>query len=309
MVYPLSRNGHCIYHLSQNVKLKVSGVNRATCAKKFRECARAYTEGEFLHLYGDFSSRYPSARLYLDDHAKVEKWARCHAQGEKYNIDTSNAVESINGVLEKARRYSLLQMIDAIIDKMGEWSTKYRKESAEIPAGQKLVPFVENELHGTCKEAKKLPVHELNGFRLEYSVMGRDGIKYLVNLRSKTCSSKRFDIDKYPCVHAITAAREAKKEAEPEMQLHDLCLKYYWVELWVLAYSRTIYPVPHRSQWIVPEEIKGLIVLPPDYDVKIGRRQEKRYASIGEHRGKGGKKRSKRKCGMSEWFNNDDDQR
>ena len=91
-IYPLSHHGHCIYHLSQNVKLKVSGVNKGICGKKFRECARAYTEAEFLRLYGDFSSTYPSARTYLDDNADVTKWARCYFGGEKYNIDTSNSV-------------------------------------------------------------------------------------------------------------------------------------------------------------------------------------------------------------------------
>ncbi|XP_010444921.1 PREDICTED: uncharacterized protein LOC104727517 [Camelina sativa] len=50
----------------------------------------------------------------------------------------------------------------------------------------------------------------------------------------------------------VAAAREAKKEADPEIELHDLCSKYYWIEVWVLAYSRTIYPVPHSCQWIVP---------------------------------------------------------
>ena len=303
-IYPLSHHGHCIYHLSQNVKLKVSGVNKGICGKKFRECARAYTEAEFLRLYGDFSSTYPSARTYLDDNADVTKWARCYFGGEKYNIDTSNSVESINGVLEKARNYSLLQLIDTIVGKIAEWFAKNRKASGQIPNGQYLVPFVEKEHHKTCKEAKKLVVKELNGYNLEYSVIGRDGLTYLVDLRSKTCSCRRFEVDKYSCVHAIAATTTVNKDAAPELRLHDLCSKYYWVELWVLAYTRTIYPVPHNSQWVVPEEKMKLLVYPPDFEVKQGRRQEKRYPSVGEH-GKGGKKRSKRPSGLGEWFTND----
>ncbi|XP_010474036.1 PREDICTED: uncharacterized protein LOC104753486 [Camelina sativa] len=308
MLYPLSHHGHCIYHLSQNVKGKFIGVNKAICAKKFRQCARGYTEAEFLQLYGDFSSTYPSARLYLVEHTEIKHWARCYFPGEKYNLDTSNVVEPINGVLENARNYSLLQMIDAIIEKMIEWFAKHRKASAEISTTQKMVPFVEKELHKTCKEAKLLVVNELNCYRLEYSVIGSDGLQYVVNLRSKTCSCKQSDINKYPCVHAVAAAREAKEEGDPEIQLHDLCSKYYWIELWVLAYSRTIYPVPHSCQWIVPEDTMKRLILPPDYDVKQGRRQEKRYASVGEDRDKGGKKKSKKPTGTSEWLDNDGDQ-
>ncbi|CAE6199406.1 unnamed protein product [Arabidopsis arenosa] len=285
-VYPSSHHGHCIFHLSQNVKLKVFGVNKAVCGKKFRECARAYTEAEFLRLYEVFSFTYPSARTYLDEWADVTKWARCYFRGEKYNIDTSNSVESINGVLERARNYSLLQLIDAIVGKIAEWFAKHRKASGLLPSGQYLVPFVEKELHITIKKAKKLVVRELNGYNLEYSVIGGDGKIYLVDLRSKTCSCRRFDIDKYPCVHAIAATLTANKDAAPELRAHDLSSKYYWIELWVLAYTRTIYPVPHNSQWVLPQEIMQQFAYPPDYEVKQGRRQETRFPSVGEHRGR-----------------------
>ncbi|KAG7563853.1 MULE transposase N-terminal all-beta domain [Arabidopsis suecica] len=304
-VYPSSHHGHCIFHLSQNVKLKVFGVNKAVCGKKFRECARAYTEAEFLRLYEVFSSTYPSARTYLDEWADVTKWARCYFRGEKYNIDTSNSVESINGVLERARNYSLLQLIDAIVGKIAEWFAKHRKASGLLPSGQYLVPFVEKELHITIKKAKKLVVRELNGYNLEYSVIGGDGKIYLVDLRSKTCSCRRFDIDKYPCVHAIAATLTANKDAAPELRAHDLSSKYYWIELWVLAYTRTIYPVPHNSQWVLPEEIMQQFAYPPDYEVKQGRRQETRFPSVGEHRGR--KKRSHGAGGLGEWFTNDGD--
>ena len=111
--------------------------------------------------------------------------------------------------------------------KIAEWFAKHRKASGQIPNGQYLVPFVEKEHHKTCKEAKKLVVKELNGYNLEYSVIGRDGLTYLVDLRSKTCSCRRFEVDKYPCVHAIAATTTANKDAAPELRLHDLCSKYY----------------------------------------------------------------------------------
>jgi len=43
-----------LYHLPQNVNLKVYGVDKAISGKKFRECARAYTGAEFLRFYGVF---------------------------------------------------------------------------------------------------------------------------------------------------------------------------------------------------------------------------------------------------------------
>ncbi|XP_024015304.1 protein FAR1-RELATED SEQUENCE 3-like [Eutrema salsugineum] len=174
-VFPLSQNGVCIYHLSQNVKENVSGVNRATCAKKFRACAHAYTENEFLTLYSAFRKMYPDAADYLDRTVGEEKWARCYFPGDRYNIDTTNCAESINGVFVEARKYSLLPMIDVIIAKLAEWFNKYRKASNEVSTAHKLVPYVENEMHVRCVEAKTLTVHELNSYHLEYNVIGRDG--------------------------------------------------------------------------------------------------------------------------------------
>ena len=103
--------------MSQNVKGHVRD-NRDTCAYKFRECAHAYTEDEFLNLYHAFRRKYPSAAEYLDKSVKERKWARCYFEGDRYNVDTTNSVESYNGVIKDARKYTLLPMFDVNIAKM-----------------------------------------------------------------------------------------------------------------------------------------------------------------------------------------------
>ena len=108
------------------------------------------------------------------------------------------------------------------------------------------------------KTQKKMMVSELNSYLLEYSVIGFDGKTYLVDLDRKTCTCNCFDIDRYPCIHALAANRKKKNGKIP---LHDLCSKYYWVEQWALAYSKTIYPVPHHTQWKVPDEIREMYAL------------------------------------------------
>ncbi|KAL1218589.1 hypothetical protein V5N11_012583 [Cardamine amara subsp. amara] len=178
---------------------------------------------------------------------------------------------------------ALLPMFDVIIAKVAEWFNKHRKSSGEIPHAQKLVPRVDKIMHERCKDALLLTVSELNSYHLEYSVVGLDGNTYLVDLMRKTCSCKCFDIDKYPCVHALAANLINVKG---EIDVHELCSKYYWVELWALAYYQTIYPVPHQNHWIVPPEIQEKNALPPLYEKKKGRVQETRFPSVGEHRGR-----------------------
>ncbi|XP_024015028.1 uncharacterized protein LOC112088890 [Eutrema salsugineum] len=239
-VYPQSQHGYCIWHLSQNVRGKAGIGCKDLCAVKFRECAHKYTESEFLCAYTDFRIWFPKAAEYLDEHVAVDKWARCFFKGDKYNLDTSNACESMNSVFKKARKYALLPLIDAYVEKI---FNKHRKDTAYASDSKTLVPYVENQLHSVCAIGTRLFVTELNATHLEYSVIGDDGKSYLVDLLSKCCSCRRFDIDKIPCVHAIAADIAMMRSAERrrEIHLHELCSKYYHIDTWALAYYRTIY--------------------------------------------------------------------
>ncbi|XP_013672834.2 uncharacterized protein LOC106377198 [Brassica napus] len=264
-VYPLAIHGYCNYHLSNNVSGACSNVNKKGVAKKFRSIAGIYSEVEFIKCYNDFRKMYPQAAEYLDDSVHETKWARCKFPGERYNIDTTNTVESINGVLKEPRKYALLPMLDVIVEKITEWFNKYRLLSLRVPERQILILHVHGILHHIYPSAKKLKVTELNTFEGHYNVLGDDGHGYLVDLSNKTCYCRCFDIDRYPCVHALAAIM-----ARGEMAEH-YCSRYYWMEQWTLAYYRTIYPVPHHSTWEsseIPEEIRYQVVLPPYVEKK-----------------------------------------
>ncbi|CAN7052813.1 uncharacterized protein LOC103853603 [Brassica rapa] len=285
-VFPQATHGYCIWHLSQNVKGYVRN-NRETCAFKFMECAHAYTEAEFLVLYDAFGRKYPRAAEYLDKSCEQKKWARCYFEGVRYNVDTTNSAESFNGVIKDARKFTLLPMFDFIIGKIAEWFNKHRKEAAEMPPALKLVPIVEEEMTKRCVDAGFLRIDELNSFHLEYSVHGSDGKRYTVDMAMNTCTCGQFDKDKYPCVHAVAAATFMTDKAGKELHLSEYCSKYYLVEQWALAYHRTIYHVPHMSDWVIPEEIRAKKVLPPEFEVKKGKPQQTRKPSAGEARGRG----------------------
>ncbi|XP_013626805.1 PREDICTED: uncharacterized protein LOC106332855 [Brassica oleracea var. oleracea] len=220
----------------------------------FRECAHAYTEVEFKYLYDAFRRKYPSAAAYLDKSVEEKKWARCYFRGDRYNVDTTNSVESFNGVIKEARKYTLLPMFDVIIAKISEWFNNNRKEAAEIPYTLKLVPILETEMSKRCVNAGFLTIDELNSFYLEYSVHGTDGKVYTVDIAKNTCSCEQFNKDKYPCVHGVAAATFMSKAAGRELHLSEYCSKYYLVEQWALAYHRTIYLVPHMSDSENPVE-------------------------------------------------------
>ncbi|KAL0796377.1 hypothetical protein Bca101_067754 [Brassica carinata] len=100
-VYPMSKHGYCIWHLSHNVKGYVN-QGKDEVALQFRKVVTLYSEPEFKKEYDDFRERYPSCARYLDKTVDVKKCAKCHFPGARYNIDTSNCAESLNALFDKA---------------------------------------------------------------------------------------------------------------------------------------------------------------------------------------------------------------
>ncbi|XP_010451597.1 PREDICTED: uncharacterized protein LOC104733742 [Camelina sativa] len=275
-VYPLAHHGFCIWHLSQNMKGYARNVNKDVVAWRFMECSRFYTVAEFNIAYASFTTRYPSAAKYLEESTQKERWARCVFPGDRYNLDTSNCVESLNSVFKDARRYSLIPMLDAILKKFSEWFNEHRKDAVSGSVANKLVPLVENYLHDLWATAEKLKVIELNGFELEYNVIDSDGKPYLVKLRLRSCSCRFFDIQKYPCVHALASFITYQKYGGKDFELHELCSKYYWTELWAIAYCRTIYLVPDKSRWDILDDVQDKEIIPPNRKIRGGRKKTKR---------------------------------
>lgn len=94
-----------------------------------------------------------------------------------------------------------------------------------------------------------LEVAELNSFDLVYGVTEDDNKNYFVDLRCETCSCKYFDIDKYPCVHAVAASNKCFKQDGCPYDMRDLfafCSPCYLTNVWGMAYRRTIYQVQNR---------------------------------------------------------------
>ncbi|XP_013608134.1 PREDICTED: uncharacterized protein LOC106314873 [Brassica oleracea var. oleracea] len=86
--------------------------------------------------------------------------------------------------------------------------------SLRVPERQILIPHVHGILHHIYPTAKKLKVTELNTFEGHYNVLGEDGHGYLVDLSNRTCYCRYFDIDRYPCVHALAAIMARGEMAE-----------------------------------------------------------------------------------------------
>ncbi|XP_073019502.1 uncharacterized protein [Primulina eburnea] len=101
-VYKQAHHGYCVWHLSQNIKTR-SKQKGAT--DLFMHIAYAYKQSEFDSLYRDMRKRYPQVAKYLEEHTSPDKLSRSHCPRTRYNIMTTNGVESINSRLRAESRY------------------------------------------------------------------------------------------------------------------------------------------------------------------------------------------------------------
>lgn len=140
--------------------------------------------------------------------------------------------------------------------------------------------------------AQQLSVWEFDSYELKYEITDTAGKTFWATLVGKSCTCKVWDYEKIPCLHGLAAYIYYTNEVDNgggrsrdiNIVYHELCSKYYWTELWALAYCRTIYAVPDMSVWEVPDHIRELKIIPPDPIKRKGRKRVNRLPSGGERR-------------------------
>ena len=78
-----------------------------------------------------------------------------------------------------------------------------------------------------------------------------------VNLTTRSCTCRKFDLDQYPCIHAMAASRYR------HLPYHVMCSPYYHSDVLHAVYANSIYPVGDVQQWDVSHEIQMRVVRPP----------------------------------------------
>ena len=201
--YPLAHHGICIFHFEKNVLDKFKS---STLIPLIVEAAYAYTKGDFDYLFDEIEASDTEVAEYLRN-ADFKKWSRAYSPTNRYNIMTSNLAESINSLLKDSREYPIVCLFDTIRMIMTRWFTERRDEGdrhihlSTFKVGEKM-----KELYNL--KSRWLEVSKINDS--EYEVKG-DTRDQVVNFQNRHCSCLVFDVEKFPCAHAIAAAKAGNK--------------------------------------------------------------------------------------------------
>ncbi|XP_022891999.1 uncharacterized protein LOC111406866 [Olea europaea var. sylvestris] len=197
-VFPEAHHGYCMYHIQGNLKTRYRGSGVVAL---FRRAAEAYSFEEFTKFMGEIEHKSESAWEYLSEMG-VEHWARSHFPGRRYNMMTSNNAESLNALFKKDRELPILAMIEHIRSKLQQWFYDRREESQNCTSV--LAPAQEDRLFKTLEVAKALFVKPLEQFHF-FVRCGRN-VGYIVDLNDNTCMCRKFQLESFPCAHAVAVA-------------------------------------------------------------------------------------------------------
>lgn len=248
-VFPEAHHGYCMWHIQGNLKTRYRGQGIVSL---FRKAAEAYSVEECNKFMVEIGNKSFPAWDYLTKMG-IEHWARSRFPGRRYNLMTSNNVESLNALFKKDRELPILAMIENIRTKLQQWFHERRTESQNCSSW--LAPAQEEKLFKAAEDARRLIVEPLDESR--FSVHCARHVAYIVDLTDNTCTCARFQLESFPCEHAVAVALNRGFAAR------TLCSPYYTAEYWRAAYAETVFPLPNESEWEVPDNILPLNSLSP----------------------------------------------
>ena len=92
-----------------------------------------------------------------------------------------------------------------------------------------------------------------------------------MNLKNKTCTCNKFQLDELPCEHTLVVLKELNQEP------YTYSSHLYTKEAMLATYEATVYPLPSQSTWCIPNAIKDMVVLPPKGRIRAGRPKKTRF--------------------------------
>lgn len=268
-VFEFAHHGNCIYHIQKNLK---SRFPKCDLAHLFTKTAEAYTVSEFENYFAALSSKKEGIDTYLLEE-EFCYWSRAHFDGTRYNIMTSNNAETLNGLLKSAREFPILGLIDYIRETQQRWFFERHVEAEKCTTI--LTPSLEKKMYMNYNGSNDFDVRHVSPNIYD---VGNNVERHIVDLEILRCTCRKFDLDKFPCVHAIAAVKLNGGDG------YTICSPFYSTECWKRAYSDFVFPLPNEVEWKIPEHVRAKNVLPPLRRKQSGRPPKKRKRSAGETR-------------------------
>lgn len=252
-VFPSAPHSYCLFHLKANLRKALGGME--TKRKKhllnlFGLCAYVPTVSQFDALLTQLKEEGGDrVQCFLQNLSK-EHWCHAHFPGKRYSELTSNIVECFNSWIRKERRLPIRDLVDKIRIKVMEKMSVRRDLAMKWKCD--VCPEMDRRITQLFKESRAWTVKKSSDG--VYEVQCHPSVK--VDMVSRNCSCREWQINCFPCVHATCVGKHIGKN------LKEYVDRYYLVDSYREAYSKSINPIPTISKADFVAENDN-VLLPP----------------------------------------------
>ncbi|KAG5561539.1 hypothetical protein RHGRI_004547 [Rhododendron griersonianum] len=232
---PESSHRLCCRHLFANFKKVHPGM---LLRKYFWEAARAYNQVEYQQAMERIKNISKEAHKWLSD-VSVNQWAR-HAFDERVKNDhiTNNLTESFNSWLGHLRHKPILSLLEGVRTKV---MTRIQKRHAKASTWVGSVgPHVKKRLAKAQRQSRQCTLLFCGGD--EYEII-EDGHTYELNMSTKACSCREWQIAGIPCRHAVAALTHKRANIE------EGCDQSFMIDAYLKTHGGMIHPVRDQRMW------------------------------------------------------------
>ncbi|PON31373.1 LOW QUALITY PROTEIN: Zinc finger, PMZ-type [Trema orientale] len=224
-----------VRHLHANFKKQHPGL---LLKQMLWAAARTTTNEEWIRRMNELKAVDERAHAWLSA-KKPSEWTRsAFSEGVKCDILLNNISESFNSSILDARDKAIV----ALLEKIRFWlMCRFckKKESVEKwnkPIGKRILKVIEdNKAIGKCCITSRAAARK---FQVTY----KNNEVFVVNLDTKICTCRRFQLTGISCGHAIASISMG-------LDIMDYVHDYYKKEFFVKAYACVVKPMPSPDKW------------------------------------------------------------
>ncbi|XP_027351685.1 uncharacterized protein LOC113862731 isoform X2 [Abrus precatorius] len=232
--FPSASHGFCLRYVSENFR---DTFKNTKLVNIFWNAVYALTAAEFeskisemMEISQDVISWFQQFPPYL--------WAVAYFDGVRYGHFTLGVTELLYNWALECHELPIVQMMEHIRQQMVSWFND--RQDMGMRWTSILVPSAEKRILEAIADAHCYQVLRANEVEFEIVSTERTNI---VDIRSRECSCRRWQLYGLPCAHAAAALISCGHNA------HMFAEPCFTVQSYRMTYSQMINPIPDKSQW------------------------------------------------------------
>ncbi|KAM6577255.1 hypothetical protein CsatB_029092 [Cannabis sativa] len=232
--FPSAFHGFCLRYVSENFR---DTFKNTKLVNIFWNAVYALTTVEFESKINEMVEISQDVIPWFD-HFPPQLWAVAYFEGVRYGHFTLGVTELLYNWAQECHELPIVQMMEHVRQQLTSWFDERRDMGLRMTSI--LVPSAEKRIAEAIADARCYQVLRANEVEFEIVSTERTNI---VDIRTRTCSCRRWQIYGLPCAHAAAALISCRHN------VHLFAEACFTVGSYREVYSQAINPIPDKSLW------------------------------------------------------------